>query len=167
MESLQPPALHFWNAAQGWLELNNPQEALRELGLIDRRFWNHPDVLELRWQTMAVQQNWEGALMVARELVHAAPTRPNAWLHHAYALRRVAGGGLKAAWKALQPALKAFPQEEVIAYNLSCYACQMNELSEAKKLLERALSMGDKEDIKKRALSDSDLKPLWPLIPKL
>ena len=79
----------------------------------------------------------------------------------------VAGGGLKAAWKALQPALKAFPKESTIAYNLSCYACQMNDLVEAKRLFEKAVAIGDKDDIKKRALSDSDLRPLWPIISKM
>jgi Flp pilus assembly protein TadD len=167
MEPLQPPASHFAIAAQGWLELGNAKEALKELGQIDRAYWNHPDVLELRWQIHASEQNWERALMVARELVHSAPARPHAWLHHAYALRRVAGGGLKAAWKALQPALKAFPKESMIAYNLSCYACQMNDLTEAKQLFEKALKAGDKDDIKKRALSDSDLRPLWPVISKM
>lgn len=170
-EPLQPPASHFAIAAQGWLELGNAKEALRELGLIDRAHWNHPDVLELRWQIHAAEQNWERALMVARELVHSAPARPHAWLHHAYALRRVAGGGLKAAWKALQPALKAFPKESTIAYNLSCYACQMNDLSEAKRLFEKAMSVADskddRDDMKKRALSDADLKPLWPVISKM
>jgi len=63
---LQPPALHFAVAAQGWLELGNPKEALKELGQIDRAHWNHPDVLELRWQIHAAEQNWERALMVAR-----------------------------------------------------------------------------------------------------
>src|SRR4051812_36964648 len=167
MEPLQPPASHFATAAHGWLELGNPREALRELGNIDPAYWNHPEVLELRWHIHSFEQNWENALMVARELVHTAPALPHAWLHHAYALRRVAGGGLKAAWKALQPALKAFPKEATIAYNLSCYACQMNEMAEAQRLFEKAISVGDKDDIKKRALSDSDLKPLWPMISKM
>jgi tetratricopeptide (TPR) repeat protein len=167
MEPLLPPASHFVVAAQGWLELGNPREALRELGQVPRPFWNHPDVLDLRWQIHAFEQNWERALMVARELVHTAPARPDAWLHHAYALRRVAGGGLKAAWKALQPALKAFPTEEMIPYNLSCYACQLNELAEAKKLFETAIAVGKKDELKKRALSDSDLKPLWPVISRM
>src|SRR5688572_32332698 len=167
MEPLQPPASHFLIAAQGWLELGNPKEAHRELGQVPRQFWTHPDVLELRWQIHAHEQNWERALMVARELVHMAPGRPDAWLHHAYSLRRVAGGGLKAAWKALQPALKAFPKESTIAYNLSCYACQMNDLAEAEKLFQKALAIGDKDDIKKRALTDSDLKPLWPVISRM
>ncbi len=105
--------------------------------------------------------------MVARELVHTAPARPQAWIVHAYALRRVAGGGLKAAWKALQPALKAFPREECIPYNLSCYACQMNDLTEAEKLIGMALTVGPRDDVKKRALSDPDLKPLWPVIARM
>jgi len=167
MEPLQPPASHYAIAAQGWLELGSPREALQELSRIERPFWNHPDVLELRWQIHAHEQNWERALMVARELVHTDPARPHAWLHHAYALRRVTGGGLKAAWKALQPALKAFPKESAIAYNLSCYACQMDDLTEAKKLFQRALVIGDKDEIKKRGLSDADLKPLWQVISKM
>jgi Flp pilus assembly protein TadD len=167
MELLQPPASHFAIAADGWLELGNPREALHELSRIERQYWNHPDVLELRWRVHAAEQNWERALMVARELVHAAPARPHAWIVHAYALRRVAGGGLKAAWKALQPALKAFPTEECIPYNLSCYACQMNELAEAQKLLVTALTVGPRDDVKKRALADPDLKPLWSVIARL
>lgn len=167
MDPLQPPNSHYLSAAIGWMELGNPREALRELSQVDRQLWNHADVLEVRWQIHAQEQNWERALIVARELVHADPGRPGAWLHHAYALRRVAGGGLKAAWKALHPALKAFPKEDLIPYNLSCYACQMNDLNEAQRLLEMAMSVGDKDELKRRALSDSDLKPLWPVISKM
>ena len=167
MEPLQPPALHLLLAAQGWLELGNPKEAHKELAEVPRPFWNHPDVLELRWQIHSKEQNWERALTIARELVHVASNRPAAWIYRAYALRRVSGGGLKAAWKALQPALKAFPTEEMIPYNLSCYACQLNELAEAKKLFEKAVSVGKKDEIKRRALSDSDLKPLWSVIQRM
>src|SRR5206468_1975201 len=71
MEPLQPPSSHFAIAAQGWLELGNAKEALKELGQVDRAYWNHPDVLELRWQIHAAEQNWERALMVARDLVHS------------------------------------------------------------------------------------------------
>jgi hypothetical protein len=76
-------------------------------------------------------------------------------------LRRVSSGGLQQAWEALIPASQKFPRVEIIAYNLSCYACQMNQMDTARLWLKRALSLGKRERIKERALEDSDLAPLW------
>jgi hypothetical protein len=64
----------------------------------------------------------------------------------------------------LLPAADKFPSEPVIAYNLGCYACQMNQLIAALGWLQRAIGAGHKEAIKKMALEDDDLKPLWPEI---
>jgi len=82
-------------------------------------------------------------------------------------LRRVSDGGLSQAWDALLPAAKMFPAEPIIAYNLSCYACQMQQLDLARHWLNRAVAAGQKEAIKKMALADADLQPLWPEIQEL
>ena len=87
--------------------------------------------------------------------------RTQGWLYQAYALRRVANGGLQAAWEALLPVADRFPEEPIAPYNLSCYACQMDRMDEAKQWLRRAMSCGSKADIKKLAMADDDLKPLW------
>ena len=55
----------------------------------------------------------------------------------------------------------------MIAYNLSCYACQMQQLDIARHWLQRAVMAGKKEVIKKMALADEDLQPLWPEIEDL
>jgi hypothetical protein len=68
---------------------------------------------------------------------------------------------LKPAWEALLPAAKKFPREPIIPYNLACYACQMNLMNEARDWLQRALLVGDKDELKQMALNDADLKPLW------
>jgi hypothetical protein len=73
-------------------------------------------------------------------------------------------GGLAQAWGALLPAAEIFPDDPVIAYNLSCYACQLNELDASRVWLKRAIKIGGKDEIKKMALDDVDLKPLWPEI---
>jgi len=99
--------------------------------------------------------------VVAEREVSVLPGEAGGWLHRAYALRRVAGGGLAQAWEALLPAAEKFPGEAVIAYNLSCYACQMNKLDAARMWLTRAVGAGGKDMIKKMALEDEDLKPLW------
>ena len=161
MPSLESPDTHYLLHAIGWIELGNLVEAKAELSRLTPAVRNHPDVLEVRWLICAEEKQWEEGLQAARELLKAAPERSSGWLHQAYALRRVAEGGLQKAWDALLPAFEKFPRTEIIAYNLSCYACQMNQLDSARLWLKRAISLGEKERIKHRALKDSDLEPLW------
>jgi len=167
MHRLGPPDSHHLNAAVGWLGLGLPEEAKAELKVISPAHQRHPDVLEARWTIHAQEQRWDAALDVARKLLAQSPNRADGWLHHAYALRRVADGGLEKAWEALKPAADKFPAEPVIAFNLSCYACQMQQLDEARVWLKRALKVGGKEHIKRMALADSDLEPLWDEIRRL
>jgi tetratricopeptide (TPR) repeat protein len=158
---LESPDTHYLLHAIGWIELGNLVEAKAELNRLSPAVGNHPDVLEVRWLICAEERQWDEGLEVAQELLKAAPERSSGWLHQAYALRRVAEGGLQKAWDALLPAFEKFPRAEIIAYNLSCYACQMNQLDSARLWLKRAISIGEKERIKHRALEDSDLEPLW------
>lgn len=155
------------NAAVGWLGLNSPAEARVELDAIDPEQQSHPAVLEVRWLLYTHEKNWRDALTVAERELRATPGEATGWLHRAYALRRVEGGGLTQAWMALLPAAEMFPSEPVIAYNLSCYACQLTELDTSRGWLKRAAEIGGKEAIKKMALADDDLKPLWPEIDNL
>jgi Flp pilus assembly protein TadD len=166
VQSLDHPDLHFLNAAQGWLGLDCPEEAVVELNAIAPEFQLHPEVLEARWQLETRQQNWDAALRVAQLELQNTPDDSSGWLHHAYALRRASQGGLIMAWGALLPAAQKFPQEPVIAYNLACYACQLKEMDKAREWLDRAVKFGGREEIHKMALSDEDLKPLWPEIQK-
>ena len=58
-------------------------------------------------------------------------------------------------------------QELIIPFNLSCYACQLQQLDAARDWLKRAVAVGGKEKIKQMALKDSDLEPLWDEIRQL
>ena len=49
VKPLQPPDTFHLQAAQGWMELGNHEEANEELELIDAPLRAHPDVLEVRW----------------------------------------------------------------------------------------------------------------------
>jgi predicted Zn-dependent protease len=167
MHKLEPPDTHCFMAAIGWLELGNPAEASAELDRITPAQQEHPDVLEVRWSAAAEQKHWDAALQAAQALVRRAPERSSGWLHQAYALRRVAGGGIQKAWDALLPAVARFPKEPVIPFNLSCYACQLRQLDTARDWLRRALAVGGKDKIKQQALEDSDLEPLWAEIRQL
>jgi Tfp pilus assembly protein PilF len=161
MQPLEPPDSHHVNAAMGWLELGCCADAQAEMDLISPKHNRHPDVLETRWALLAQEQQWEAALDVATKLLLRAPERPSGWLHRAYAMRRTPEGGLAKAWDALLPAAEKFPDEPTILYNLSCYACQMQQLDTARQWFQKALKVGSRERVRCMALVDDDLQPLW------
>jgi len=167
VQVLETPDVHRLNAALGWLGLNCPADARAELDAITAGQQSHPAVLEARWLLCAHEKTWRDALFVADCELAVAPEDSAGWLHRAYALRRVDGGGLTQAWDALLPAAEKFPTEPIIFYNLSCYACQLNELEMCRDWLKRAVETGGKDVIKKMALEDEDLKPLWAEIKHL
>jgi Flp pilus assembly protein TadD len=164
METIGPPDTFHLSSAVGWIELGGPAEAVLELDKISPEHQSHPDVLEVRWALRAEERDWAGALEVAAQLVHLAPDRASGWLHQAYAARRAPDGGLEKAWQILLPAAERFPEENLIAYNLACYACQMRNLDDARAWLRQALGKGKKAQFKALALRDEDLALLWPEI---
>lgn len=168
VQPIPPPDSHYASAAEGWLELGNPEAALDELEHISIDHQEHPHALELLWAVCAALERWEAARDAAEALVATAPSFCSGWIHRAYATRRMPGGTLESAWLALYPAAKLFPDEPLIPYNLACYACQMGRLAEAKTWLERAFRIPTdkrKADVLKRmALEDADLEPLRPVI---
>ncbi|MDR3456646.1 MAG: tetratricopeptide repeat protein [Verrucomicrobiae bacterium] len=164
MQGIEPPDLHFLNAAQGWLGLDCPEEARIELNAIAPELHSHPAVLAVHWTLCVREQRWEEARDIAQLEIRFQPEDASGWLHHAYAVRRASNGGLIMAWGALLPAAEKFPAEPVIAFNLSCYACQLKQLETSRIWLKRALTIGNRAAVKKMALADEDLKPLWPEI---
>lgn len=167
MKPLAPPDSHHLDAAIGWLGLGCAGDARTELAKISAANQQHADVLEVRWTICAHEKQWRNALEIAAQELKFAPNESSGWLHRAYALRRVNGGGLAQAWDALLPAAEKFPAEPVIAYNLSCYACQLQQFDVARYWLNRAAAAGKKDAIKKMALDDDDLQPLWEEIKDL
>lgn len=157
MQKLGAPDLHHLDAAIGWLGLGLPGDALAELHAIAPGLQNHPDVLEVRWELFAREQNWAAALRAAEQLVADAPQRASGWLHRAYAVRRAPGGDVAQAQEVLLPAAEKFSDEPTIFYNLACYACQLGNLDAARGWLERALAVAGKVPIQAMALADDDL----------
>lgn len=167
MDRLEPPDSHHLRAALGWLELANTREAHDELEKIASHNRVHPEVLKVRWEVFARDQKWEACLDIAKAIIDGEPDKPIGWLHRSYSLRRVPRGGLEAAFDALLPAVGRFPRNSLIPYNLACYACQLGQLQDAWQWLKRATEIGGSDKIKRMALSDADLSPLWKKIGNL
>ena len=161
---LEPLDVHLVRAAEGWLELNLPAEAEAELAQLSPSGKSHPFVLQALWQLHAHQHQWNLAHTAAEALLQTFPGEVSGWVHRAYAARRMAGGGLQAAWDALRPAVELFPSETIIPYNLACYACQLGKLDAARHWLGRALEIAGKPNardaLRQMALADADLAPL-------
>lgn len=163
--------IHLVEAAEGWLGLGLPREAISELHEVSCDALAQPTTLNLLWVAHAELEEWDQAGDVANRLVECAPDEPGGWIHRAYAIRRKQGGSIQEAWTALYPAVQLFPEETIIPYNLACYACQLEDLDEAMMWFERACAIPAEPRVvttlKKMALGDEDLKAVWEEIEKL
>lgn len=162
---LDYPDLHFLKAARGWLDLNRPEEAARELAQVSAAHAGHPDVQDIRWQIHAHREEWDQALAVARELIEHDPDNPAGWIGQSYALHELKR--TQEAMDDLLPVLQKFPHISTIPYNLACYACRLGRLDEARRWLNRALASASQEGIREMALKDPDLRELWAEIQRM
>jgi tetratricopeptide (TPR) repeat protein len=162
MEStLEPPDRHHLSAALGWLGLGNWREAQLELDKISAQNRYAPAVLLTAYDVAAASKDWNQAADIADRMVNIMREAPGVWLSLAYAVRRKAGGGVEQARTILLKADKKFPGEAMIAYNLSCYECQLGNIDQARDWLDKAMARGDAKQMRDLALKDNDLEPLW------
>ncbi|MGN6552849.1 MAG: tetratricopeptide repeat protein [Verrucomicrobiota bacterium] len=165
MNPLPWPDNHHLEAAEAWLELGNPVEAANEVQRIAPELRLHPEVLNVRWQILSHTKDWETALVVAGAITRLMPGSPVGWIHLSYTLHEM--GRTQEAWDNLANVADRFPEDGTIGYNRACYACRLGNLSQARELLSAVLKLGDAKEIKRVALADTDLKPLWKVIPSL
>ncbi len=74
------------------------------------------------------------------------------WINRSYALHEL--NRTQEAFDALLPAVKKFPKEWLIRYNLACYSSQLGQASAAMKLLKQAIRLASNKEIKAMALED-------------
>ena len=156
---LEPHDQHHLNAAQGWIELGNQQEADLELEQIAPELHDHPGVLEVRWHIYAKAKKWDRALEMASSLIELVPDISLGWRHRSYCLHELKR--TEGARDNLVRVVENFADDPILPYNLACYECQLGRLEQAKVWLEKACKLGGRKQIKLMALQDPDLEPLW------
>jgi len=162
MKPLQHPNTLHVEAARGWIELGNLNEARAELARIRGRQRQHPEVLEVLWQISARLQEWERCVELADKVIRSGPEYAHGYVHKAFALHEL--GQTQAAWDLLFAVAEKFPRDVILRYNLACYAAQLGRLWESERWLKLAFTVGNREELRSMALEDPDLKPLWPKI---
>jgi Tfp pilus assembly protein PilF len=144
-------------AVLGYLELGMIAEANAEIENLPPQEKSRTDVLEMRLEIYRQAGSWSLMEVVARELLRTMPDNPDPWSHLAFAVRR--NESLNVARELLETAEAMFPVDATIQFNLGCYACQMGDIKEAKKRVEKATSLDRKFQM--LALDDPDLEPMW------
>lgn len=156
---LGPKDQRHLEAAEGWLGLGCYIEANEELEQIKLLKRAHPSVLRVRCEMYAVAKNWEAAADIAESICKLLPDDSSGFIQRASALHEI--NRTREAMNVLLPVVKRFPDEYLISYNLACYFCQLGELHSAVEWLKKACEMGNAAKIKRMALDDPDLAPLW------
>ena len=156
MEKFSIQQQRILTAAQGYLDLGMPNEALRELKALPEELAGEPEVLELRVVVLIRAGRWKTASTVARKLCRKRPQHPAGFIHLAYCLHEL--GETETARQTLLKGPKALEKEGTYFYNLACYDAVLGDLDAARKHLARSIRI-DKR-FRDFARNDSDLAAL-------
>jgi len=144
-------------AADGYLFLGLPSEALEELSTVPSEDSKQALVLLARTRILLHLKRWDEAERLA---AHGASTHPN---HEEFTVQRAfALHQLQQGEEAMNVILKApewIRQTGIIHYNLACYEAQLGDLRTARQCIKVACQMN--KAMKKNAAIDPDLRGLW------
>ena len=131
--------------------------ALEEIAPEDK---TRTEVLGARVVLYTAAKKWDMAAVVASHLVKVEPENEAWWINLAYSVRR--SEGVEKAEAILLRAQAIHPKVAMIAFNLACYASVTGRMEDAKERLRNAIELD--KDVRKLALDDEDLRPLWDWI---
>ena len=147
---------HF-DAALGYLNLGMAGEANNEIEALSPEVKTSREVLSLRASVYMEAGSWELLREVSTFLVKNWPGESLHWVWLGFATRRCLS--IADAEQVLQEALSSHPAEPLIHFNLACYAAQTGNLGTARERLGHAIDLNP--NVRKMALDDPDLEPLW------
>jgi Flp pilus assembly protein TadD len=135
-------------------------QVLEEIAPEDK---NRTEVLGMRVQLYMAAKKWDMAAAIASHLVKVEPENEAWWITLAYSVRRIEG--VENAEAILLRGQAIHPKNALIAFSLACYASVTARIEEAKARLRHAIDLD--KDIRRLALDDEDLRPLWDWIATL
>ncbi len=147
-------------AAQGYIELEMANDALRELDLLPAEDQEREEVLQMRLFVMMRSKRWDEALAVCRHLREGNPDDTTGYIHGAFCLHEM-GRTLEAKKLLLQGPAELL-NEPTYHYNLGCYNAVLGNLEEATSHLQTSFQMDQK--FREIAKYDPDLKPVHNLL---
>lgn len=153
-----PPVSAALLRAEGYFELGMHADAEAEIAALPAEERGRAEVIAFRISCLFALKRWAEAAVLVRGRTEANPENATWWIQYAYATRRAES--VEAAEKILLSGLKQHPEEAMIWFNLSCYACVTGRLDDARDRLAQAYGL-DKACLE-LARTDEDLRPIWP-----
>jgi tetratricopeptide (TPR) repeat protein len=126
-------------AACGYIELNMPEHALRELGRITDPESIPLDFNRLRGEGLRALDRFDEALETYGRALAIDPEDIGVLAGMAWCYKRT--GQLPKAIEAMEQAYQSHPKELIVLYNLACYFSLAGEKAQALSWLGRALRM--------------------------
>ncbi len=143
-------------AAQGYIELEMPVEALAELDALTREEQDSEAAMQIRLFILMKSQRWDQALKACERMRQLYPGAAAGFIHGAFCLHE---RGRTAEAKALL--LKgpvSLAGEATYFYNLACYSAVLGQIEEALRYVRQSFAMDDK--FRDLARLDPDLHAL-------
>ena len=141
-------------AAQGYLELDMPVEAMAELDSMPTEDREVESALQLRLFITMKGHEWDESLRICNQLRERYPESVAGYIHGAFCLHE--RGRTGEALDLLLSGPPALLREATYFYNLACYSAVLGDLEKAVDYAQRSFAMDDKfRDIAK---IDPDLK---------
>ncbi len=144
--------------AEGYLELNLPQQALEALSRLGEPSELNAQGQYLYGEALRSMQRYGEALAPLCEAIKGDPENVHAYFALGWCYKRT--GQLGQAIAALQRARKKSPEEALVHYNLACYFSLAGQKQRALRSLSRALEIDP--DYRILVDDESDFDPLRP-----
>lgn len=147
-------ALH---AADGYLYLGMPVEALEELGNVPDSERVDSSVMLAKVRVLLHLKEWRNAEALSLEGSVHHPQEEEFTVQRAFALHQLNKGD--EAVEVLLAAPEWIRRTGILHYNLACYEARLGNLSTAKQCIRAAIQLN--AAMKKNARIDPDLQALW------
>jgi Flp pilus assembly protein TadD len=156
-KSHSPETRRALSCADGYLFLNLPDEALKELELVAPEDRQDSAVLLARTRVLLHLGQWRDAERLAARGTVQHPDHDEFTVQRAFALHQLKRAEL--ARDVLLSAPEWIRRSGILHYNLACYEAQLGDLHTARQCIDAAIKMN--EAMRKNAKADPDLEALW------
>lgn len=143
-------------AAQGYLELGMPAEALAELESLPADFVRYAEILQLKLVILMQLGSWQEALVACEELRERFPKLTIGFVHGAFCLHEL--GRTEEAKQLLISGPPALLREAIYHYNLGCYEAVLGNYEEAMQYLRTSFAID--HNYRVIAKNDPDLQSI-------
>jgi len=144
-------------AADGYLYLGMPTQALGELESIGDSAQHASPVLRARVRVLLHLRRWHDANALSEAGISLYPDENEFTVQRAFALHQLKKGS--DAVKVLLSAPEWIRKTGILHYNLACYEAQLGDLTTARQCINAAIEINS--SFKKNARTDPDLARLW------